>query len=329
MQKDDKATVGHNTPYDDHTPKPSKSATRPTTPNGRQCTPQATAQKLPQSLSTPATYGHDQASETDKDKTRGNTSIESITLAQMMMSIPVAIEAKCDVLLWSVMCKQAANRALIKVDARGRVTIMDGRRLENELWKLYDQGLGHMRTDRRMREHVDDIDAATWEKDVVPEVVNRRMFVEHYLKLSSMPLKAECNFLHLKGDWLSKSFTQKQVKYQVNVKWQQVNMLETKHRPFAFKSDCPMEVAVDRRKKSAFESGRTYVKLGNQSLRNLFDYVAAVQYGTVSLTDHITLCTHIERQRNILQQMYRQPIAVTVNDVEVPILHFRFELKKP
>ena len=252
----------------------------------------------------------------------------SITLADMMLPTPAALEAKADMLLWSVMCKHAVIKSLVKVDARGRVSVMDKRRIESELWKLYDQGLDHMRTDRRLQEHADKVDEASWQKTVVPDIVDRRVFVEHYLKLSSMTLKPECNFLCLKDDWLSKSATQKQVKYQVNVKWQQVQMPEIKQRPFAFKSDCPSEVTDGRRKKSAFETCRTYVKLGSQSLCNFYDYVAGVQSGAVRLTDHLALSTRIEKQRVVLERAYRQPVVVSTDDVEVPILQFRFELKK-
>jgi hypothetical protein len=281
-----------------------------------------------------ATPSHQPSSSRPRQGEKANlskslTKLEDVSLAEMMVPTPVAIDSKPDMVLWSLMCKQAAIKpSLVKVDARGRVAVMDKRRIERELYELYDHGLDRMRTDRRLREHVDNVREETWEKTVIQEILERRVFVEHYLKLFSIKLTPENNFLSLKDGWPSKTASQKQVKYQVDVKWSQVQMPEMKERPFTFKSDCPSEVADDRRKKSSFEPCRTYVKLGNHCLRNLYDYVAGIQSGSIRLSDHIALSAYLEKQRILLERLYRQPIAITTDDVEVPILQFRFELKK-
>ena len=181
-----------------------------------------------------------------------------------------------------------------------------------------------MSYDKKGSEFVQDIDTKLWTNTLVPELVERQTFVDNFLRLQSLSLKGDCNFVYF-NDLFGKHFGQQTVEYQLAVRWSQVNCAEVKLRPFSLKSDCPSFDGSHRRR-NEFRPCRVYVKMHGSELRNFCDYVQLLQDGRISIADHMMLCTQLEQHRAQLEHTFRTHMVITSPNEDIPLLHFNLNI---
>ena len=125
---------------------------------------------------------------------------------------------------------------------------------------------------------------------------------------------------------MNDNFQQQTREFNINLKWQQISLPEEKLRPLVVKSDCSLD-DTEKKKKKNFKPCKTFVRVSGQEIDSFCAYIRAIKSGKINLQTHIKLCMQIEKQRTILERIYRQDIIVLPDQLEIPFLHFVFDLR--
>jgi hypothetical protein len=252
---------------------------------------------------------------------------EVIMLNVLLTPIPENVQTNADRCLWSLFQRQVSSVPIVRQDSKGRAVVaFDPKRLERELVSILDDALQIMESDKKGKDLVGEVNHKLWDREIIDTLVHRRGYIDQFLKLQQTPLRSDSNHLQIKDDILGRAVNaQQRWDYSVAVKWPHISLPERKAKPFVIKTDCS-ENDGQRHKKADFRKKRVYARKPGVVLRNLYDYVTAVQAGEITAADHMVLWEVLDSYREDLKKMYRCPVAVRNSNLEMPVLYFDLEL---
>jgi hypothetical protein len=144
-----------------------------------------------------------------------------------------------------------------------------------------------------------------------------------YNTLLSKTLRPNCNFFAFPEGLYAAPDHQRQFTCRVEVRWADIKYddLKLKLSPFFIKMD-PVPGGKPS-SKSCCQPHRVFVKMHGQTLRNMRDYTACVQQGSISAADHMRLCGFLQEQADALGAYWGCEFCVSNVNTELPVLEFR------